>query len=84
MADSGFDYLAASAHASGKDPIDWAVLIVGNLLTARATCTGRAERGLPPLPCWPDTSDAAVARKVVGFLLDAGWTPPSTEPGASS
>lgn len=71
------DDLSASAYAGGKDPLDWATHLVTSLLAARSTCERRELSGLPPLPAWSDVSDDAVARKVLGHLLDAGWTPPT-------
>lgn len=74
---SDIDNLSASAYAGGKDPLDWATHLAASVLMAWSTCQRREVRGLPPLPDWPDLSDHAVACKILGRLLDAGWTPPS-------
>lgn len=76
MSDS-IDDLSGSAYGGGMDPLDWATHLVASLLSARSTCQQRELNGLPPLAAWPDVSDQAVARKVLGHLLDAGWTPPT-------
>ena len=73
------DALSAAAYEGGRDPIDWSVTSITAILTARQTMVTRAENGLPALAGWHDVSDEAVARKVIGSLLNAGWSPPSDE-----
>jgi hypothetical protein len=73
------DYLTACSYASGMDPIQAAEERIATLLDVATVVAGRAARGLPPLPAWPDASPEAIARKVLGLLLDAGWQPPSDE-----
>lgn len=78
------DALSAVAYASGKDPLTVAERWINLLLDARDTMRQRAANGLPPLPGWDDTGNAAVARKAIGRLLDAGWHPPTeAEVGAA-
>lgn len=73
---SDIDHLSGAAYES-NDPIDWATHLVKCLVEARETALKRRSRGLAPLPAWVDTSTEAVARKVLGRLMDAGWRPPA-------
>ncbi|GAY12058.1 hypothetical protein [Pseudonocardia sp. N23] len=77
MPDSTLDVLAVEAYANGDDPIDYAAMRVEVLLDVRGRLQCRDRMGRPPLPSWPDLSDAALARKVLGTMLALGWTPPS-------
>jgi hypothetical protein len=72
-------FLAASKYAAGKSPIDVAEGSIVTLLTVHTNLLLRAAAGRKPLPAWQDLSFAALARKIVGELLDAGWEPPSDE-----
>lgn len=71
------DFLAQHAYRSGEDPIDYALSIVTVQIDAhRDVVTGRADD--PRLyPFYGDDLDSGgLARRIVGQLLDAGWTPP--------
>jgi hypothetical protein len=69
--------LDAVAYAQGRDPIDWAESLVKAQIQVRDEIViARRED-----PCtYPGyllaLDDAAVARRILGRLLDAGWTPP--------
>lgn len=73
------DYATAAWYANGNEPLDVAEQRTALLLEAAEDMAERAARGLPALPSWPDTGHRAVARKILGLLLDAGWRPPSDE-----
>lgn len=68
------NYLAAWCYANGHDPLRVAEMRVTTLLEVHAAITERGSA--TPLPAWSDLSRDALARKIVGDLLDAGWTPP--------
>lgn len=69
------DYLSASSYADGDDTVRVAQRWVRNLLDAHTSLLDR--RGDAPLPGWEDMTHDALARKILGRLLDAGWRPPS-------
>lgn len=74
------DPTAAAAYADGTDPIEWAETITENLLMIHDEVTaGRAAdpTSFPGVP--GDFSREGSARRVVGALLNAGWTPPTAE-----
>jgi len=64
-------FLASLAYDLGEDPVNYAANVVEAHLE-----THRAAFG-----CLPDPEDAAFARRILGDLLDAGWTPPALDPG---
>lgn len=73
------DYLSRWGYARGEDPIDVAIKRVATLAEVWTTLQEREANGLARLPAWQDITSAALARKVVGALLDAGWRPPTDE-----
>lgn len=81
---SDIDTLAAAAYANGDDPTEWAIRLITNLLVARDTARHREQAGLPALPAWQQHSDDTVARKILGWLLDAGWHAPSAQDMAAA
>jgi len=70
--------LARSLYARGKDPIDWAVSLVVAQIDARDSVVS-ARLEIPG--AYPgyllDLDDESVARRIIGALLDAGWTAPT-------
>lgn len=70
------DYLSAEFYAGGKDGVQVAETWVTTLLDAHANLRENRPPG-NPLPNWEDMTHGALARKIVGRLLDAGWRPPS-------
>lgn len=74
------DNLAASAYADSTEPLKWAESITENLLFLHDEITaGRAvdPASFPGVP--GDFSREGTARRIVGALLNAGWTPPTAE-----
>jgi len=62
-------------YDEGADPIEVAVSLVAIDLEIRdLVAAGEVHPGVPIALL--DQSDAAYARRIVGKLLDAGWTPP--------
>lgn len=75
---SDIDFLARFAYRNGMDPIDYAVhgVIESNIdahLTIRAARAMNSE-SFPAY--WRDLTTAALSRRILGDLMDAGWTPP--------
>ena len=70
------DPLAVTAYAHGADPMDWAESLIDDLMTEHCQAIDQEANGLPLPAGWPDTCDDTFARKVLGALLDAGWTAP--------
>ncbi len=58
------DLLARTAYETGIDPIDYAA---ANVIQAHVDVW---------LSCWDTQSTAALSRRILGDLLDAGWRPP--------
>lgn len=73
------NYLAAHEYAEGTDPITAAEGQAVILLNIRRVAAQRIALGRAPLPAWVDVSHQAVARKLIGWMLDAGWSPPSND-----
>ncbi len=73
---SDLDSIAVATYAHGGDPIDWACTAVGACLDARDTVREARELSPAAFPGWGERDNMAVARKIVGTLLGAGWTPP--------
>lgn len=79
MNDLGF--LAQFAYDHGTDPVDYAIenVIEGHL---KVYLTVLAARVMDPagFPIYdPDLSTAVLSRRILGDLLDAGWTPPEVK-----
>jgi hypothetical protein len=55
--------LAATAYETGIDPVDYAT---ENVIQAH----------IGAWLDWPKGSVAALSRRILGDLMDAGWTPP--------
>jgi hypothetical protein len=70
---SDIDFLAAFAYSTGQDPIDYAAVNV---------IAGHIDAHVHPdaYPADTDPVTAALSRRIVGDLLDAGWTPPEVTP----
>jgi hypothetical protein len=78
---SDIAYTAQVQYEHGVDPIDWAIEQTRITIDAREFVR-EARATNPALVPWygPDLSDEALARRVVGHLLDAGWEPPVIKP----
>lgn len=74
---SDIDPLARSAYSHGRDPIDWAITIAESAITVREEIIAarRVKPGAYPI-FKLSLEPGAFARRIVGQLLDAGWTPP--------
>ena len=77
---TNIDALSAASYARGEDPIDVAIQIA----EIQIYVLGEVERGRSENPAsFPgfvgDTTSRALAGRIIGHLLDAGWTPPSTD-----
>jgi hypothetical protein len=78
MTDPDIAFLARFAYDNGTDPIDYAAenVIEGHV---KAYLTVLAARVVNPatFPIYdPDLSTAVLSRRILGDLMDAGWTPP--------
>lgn len=82
---SDIDWMASSAYAQGKDPIDYAAEWLTTLIeTHHDVMVGRAKNPASfPGYCLAVT-DEALALRIVGELLDAGWTPPNVTTEATA
>jgi hypothetical protein len=71
--------LARFAYAEGVNPIDYAVRVAeAEIGASQAIIAARRYKpGAYPVFKGSLESDA-IARRVIGALLDAGWTPPGT------
>jgi hypothetical protein len=70
--------IARSAYANGTDPVDWAVTLAQVQIETAATILITREHTPGAYPQFRGELTAeAVARRIVGELLDAGWTPPT-------
>ena len=79
---SDISFLAEFAYAHGTDPIDYATahVIAGHL---NVYLTIRDARAVNPasFPIYdPGLSTAVLSCRILGDLLDAGWTPPALAP----
>ena len=60
---------ARIAYDAGIDPIDYAERLIQVLIVITASCAASPDLS-------PDLSFGATARRILGCLLNAGWTPP--------
>lgn len=73
--------LAAFAYKLGRGSIDWAtmqtaMLIEGSIVIA----VSRAQRPETFSACGPTPTLNSVARRILGNLIEAGWSPPPNVP----
>ena len=70
------DFLASFAYANGIDPITYATdhVIQSHVEIFLAVRDFGREMGVSE--CMPALSTAALSRRILGDLLDAGWTAP--------
>lgn len=89
--DPHIDGLAKLAYAHGQDPIDYAIGYVENLIGTHLMVLGCRMEDPAAFPGYIiEPTLAAVSRRIVGTLMDAGWSPPDlgeakdtgTEPAA--
>ena len=74
-------FLARFAYDSGMDPIDYAAcaVIQSHVDVQLAVCAGRADNPANFPGYWRDLTTAALSRRILGDLLDAGWKPPEVK-----
>ena len=65
------NFLAQTAYDLGDDPIDWALALIQNNLEVHW-----AIRRFAPETCRRDFLWPSEAARILGDLMDAGWTPP--------
>lgn len=63
------DFLARFAYSTGQDPIDYAA---ENVIRAHID----AHLSPDSFPGDVDPATAVLSRRILGDLMDAGWTPP--------
>lgn len=76
------DAFASASYAVGMDPIDYAegmILSVFGVVSIVMAARAEAAASFAGLPL--DMNREAIARHIIGNLLDAGWKPPEV-PGA--
>lgn len=66
---SHIDFLASFAYSTGQDPIDYAT---ENVIRAHIDAHFDPDN----FPGDVNPATAALSRRILGDLLDAGWTPP--------
>lgn len=70
--------IARTAYANGVDPVDWAVELTQTQIETSAEILFAREQRPDAYPQFRgELTAGAVARRIVGELLDAGWTPPA-------
>lgn len=76
------DGLSAWAYKQGIEPLDWAINCADTEITAWLhVCAGRSDNPASFPGYSPDLSVAAVARRIIGNLLYAGWRIPGAAEG---
>ncbi len=73
--------LAKAAYRLGISPVDYAVGSVKDLIDVHRRVAADRQEDPESWPgyCIPLT-DEALASRIVGDLMDAGWTPPEITP----
>lgn len=76
-------FLARFAYEHGEDPIDYATqgVIQIHVESWLMICAARAESPASFPGYTLELSPAALSRRILGDLLDAGWTPPALAEG---
>ena len=78
------DGLSAWAYETGITPLDWAINTARTEIDVWLhVCEGRADNPASFPGYHPDLGVEALARRIIGSLLDAGWRiPGDAEPGS--
>ncbi|MEU1731406.1 hypothetical protein [Streptosporangium sp. NPDC020145] len=75
--DRDLDPLAVFAYETGCTPREWAVRALSVHIDAWATVSAARQKNPDSFPIWRfDLSVEALATRLVGHLLDDGWSPP--------
>ncbi len=78
---SDIDDLSQAAYGYGQDPLDWAINLAHAEIHVLTTVTAARKVRPESYPIYVlELSPEASARRIVGKLLDAGWTPPVVAP----
>lgn len=74
--------LAKVAYEAGVDPLLWAEKLVGELIDVHLEVMVAREADPKAFPGFPiELTLGALSRRILGDLLDAGWTPPGGHRG---
>ncbi|MEV7006830.1 hypothetical protein [Streptosporangium sp. NPDC051022] len=75
--DRDLDPLAVFAYEAGHTPRGWAVRTISIHIDTWATVSAARRQNPTSFPIWRlDLSVEALATRLVGHLLDGGWSPP--------
>jgi hypothetical protein len=79
MADDDIAFLARFAYGNGVDPVDYATVnvIEGHLNVYLAVLAARVMNPASFPVYDAGLSTAVLSRRILGDLMDAGWTPPA-------
>lgn len=70
--------IARAAYEAGTDPVDWAVTLAETQIDASAVILATRQWKPDAYPLFRgELTPGAIARRIIGDLLDAGWTPPA-------
>ena len=74
-------FLARFAYSHGQDPIDYASSLVQMHIEVNLMVRAARYEDPATFPGYLlDLSLEALSRRVIGDLMDAGWTPPEVTP----
>lgn len=77
MSGSDISDLARISYEAGIDPVDYAECEIETLIKAHARIAASRAAAPDVFPAYPiDLTIAALVRRILGNLLDAGWQPP--------
>jgi hypothetical protein len=77
MSYNDIDFLARHAYGLGIDPVDYAEGYVTSAIDVHLNVAASRFEDPATFPGYClDLTTGALARRIVGILLDAGWTPP--------
>jgi hypothetical protein len=75
---SDLDGVSEAAYANGMSPLDWSEFIVRNLIETHYTVIHGRHHNPASYPAYSiELTDDALARRIIGALMDAGWEPRS-------
>jgi hypothetical protein len=78
---SDIDAMAKFAYDHGTSPLDWAERHVNDLIDVHITVWSSRLQDPATFPAYSlDLTTEALARRILGELLDAGWTIPEATP----
>jgi hypothetical protein len=79
MADDDIAFLARFAYGNGVDPVDYATVnVIEGHLNVYLTVLAARVMNPASFPVYDaELSTAVLARRILGDLMDAGWSPPA-------